>query len=75
MLPLWTGIIFRNGINILDKKHQLSSDARLRSHTCLSNNYVENRFGFIKTSIMMGGKPCLPSEIVPKLYNQIKVRL
>jgi hypothetical protein len=41
----------------------------------MSNNYVENRFGTIKRDIMKKSKPCLPSDIVPKLYCLIKVIL
>jgi len=73
ILPLWTGILFENGIYVLDKKNQLSNTAKIRTTTSLSNNYVENRFGFIKNAVMMKSKPVMPSDLIPKLYNDIKV--
>ena len=75
ILPLWTGITFQSGISLLQKKNQLSNDAKIKFISSLSNNYVENRFGTIKRDIMKKSKPCLPSDIVPKLYCLIKVIL
>ena len=71
-MPLWTGLMIKQGINVLDKS--LSTESELRNKTRLDNNSVENRFGYIKKSIMLGNyKAVVPSEIVPKLYNLIKV--
>ena len=66
--------MIKQGIDLLNYKGVLSSINGISKKTRLDNNCVENRFGYIKNSIMMGSnKALLPSEIVPSLYMIIKV--
>lgn len=76
IIPLWTGIMIKHGIKVLDFKNSLTKDSYIRNITRLENNCVENRFGYIKHSIMLGvGKGVAPSEILPSLYLLIKVKI
>ena len=77
LLPLWTGILSKSGISVLEKKNIISEFSKIKNMTRLSNNCVENRFKDIKNLIKKNtlyDRPCLPSEIVPKLYLLIKVK-
>lgn len=74
LLPFWTGIMIKQGIAVLDFKQALSLESLLRYISRFDNNNVENWFEYIKHKIQMGiEKGLVPSEIVPKIYNKIKV--
>ena len=70
LLPFWTGIMIKQGVAVLDYKKMLISQSRIRKLTRLDNNCVENRFGFIKRSILSGKDK---GEMIPSLYSLIKV--
>ena len=65
--------MIKQGISVLDHKKSLSPESPFRYISRLDNNCVENWFGFIKHKIMMSTKGQVPSEVVPKIYNKVKV--
>ena len=69
-IALWTGVMIPQGIRVIDKA--IYSERKLRNKTRLDNNAVENYFGFLKRKIMMSSKKMLPSELVRKIYNNVK---
>lgn len=70
IMPLWSGVMIRQGIRVIDR--YLYSESRLREKTRFDNNPGEGYFCILKTKILLDEVKVLPSEVVPKIYNYTK---
>ena len=64
LVPLWSGVMIRlTGIDM--------NNEYLMNITRLSNNPVENHFGYLKKHLL-NGKKVFPSEMTIKIFKMLK---
>ena len=66
LMPLWSGVIIR--LTGIQQKNEY-----LMNITRLSNNPVENHFGYIKKSLY-GNRKVFPSEMAIKNFKMLKAK-
>jgi hypothetical protein len=71
LMPLWSAVIIKKTQKNLLERNLISKESDFLKKTRLSNNPVENHFGFTKNRILQKRKKLFPSELTGPQYRSI----